>query len=82
MDWSEFRAIRKKLAHVGLQLFLCVDILKNRWMNLYFSFEHNSSSSYIHFTIQTHIVTKYGAHVYTKREERKGKIDMNITVGG
>ena len=45
-------------------------------------FEHNSSSSYKHFTIQTHIVTKYGAHVYTKREERKGKIDMNITVGG
>ena len=45
-------------------------------------FEHNSSSSYTHFTIQTHIVTKYGAHVYTKREERKGKIDMNITVGG
>ena len=35
-----------------------------------------------HFTIQTHFVTKYGAHVYTKREERKGKIDMNITVGG
>jgi len=29
-------------------------------------FEHNSSSSYKHFTIQTH---KYGAHVYTKREE-------------
>ena len=82
MDWSEFRAIRKKRAHVGLQLFLCVNILKNRWMILYFSFEHNSSSSYIHFTIQTHIVTKYGAHVYIKREERKGKIDMNITVGG
>jgi len=35
-----------------------------------------------HFTIQTHFVTKYGAHVYTKREERKGKLDMNITVGG
>ena len=50
--------------------------------NLYLRFEHNSSSSYTHFTIQTHIVTKYGAHVYTKREERKGKIDMNITVGG
>jgi len=52
-------------------------------------FEHNSSSSYKHFTIQTHIVTKYGAHVYTtreevytKREERKGKIHMTITVGG
>ena len=42
----------------------------------------NSSSSYKHLTIQTHIVTKCGAHVYTKREERKGKIDMNITVGG
>ena len=67
---------------MGLQLFLCVDILKNRLMNLYFRFEHNSSSSYIHFTIQTHIVTKYGAHVYIKMEERKGKIDMNITVGG
>ena len=49
----------------------------------YLRFEHNSSSSYTHFTIQTHIVTKYGAHVYIKkREERKGKIDMNITVGG
>ena len=45
-------------------------------------YEHNSSSSYKHLTIQTHIVTKYGAHVYTKVEERKGKIDMNITVGG
>ena len=45
-------------------------------------FEHNSSSSYTHFTIQTHIVTKYGAHVYIKKEERKDEIDMNITVGG
>jgi len=45
-------------------------------------FEHNSSSSYKHFTIQTHIATKYGARVYTRREERKGKIDMNITVEG
>jgi len=45
--------------------------------NLYLRFEHNSSSSYKHFTIQTHIVTKYGAHVYIKKEERKGKIDMN-----
>jgi len=45
-------------------------------------FAHNSSSSYIHFTIQTHNVTKYGAHVNVKKEERKGEIAMNITVGG
>ena len=45
-------------------------------------FELNNSSSYIQFTIQTHIVTKYGAHVYIKKEERKAEIDMNITVGG
>ena len=45
-------------------------------------FEHNSSSSYTQFTIQTHIVTKYGAHVYIKKEGSKGEIDMNITVGG
>ena len=44
-------------------------------------FEHNSSSSYKHFTIQTHSVTKYGAHVYIKKEGRTWKIDMNITVG-
>jgi len=32
-------------------------------------FEHNSSSTYIHFTIQTHSVTKYGAHVYKKAKK-------------
>jgi len=45
-------------------------------------FEHNSSSSYKHFTIQTYSVTKYGARVYTRGKEGKGKIDNNITVGG
>jgi len=34
-------------------------------------FEYNSSSSYKHFTIQTHIVTKYGAHVYVKKWRKK-----------
>ena len=48
----------------------------------YLRFEHNSSSSYKHFTIQTYIVTKYGARVYTRGKEGKGKIDNNITVGG
>ena len=45
-------------------------------------FELNSSSSYKHFKLQTHFVTKYEAQVYIKKEERKGKIAMNITVGG
>ena len=33
------------------------------------------------FYNNTHIATKYGEHAY-KKEQRKGKIDMNITVGG
>jgi len=45
-------------------------------------FELNSSSSYTHFKIQTHFLIKYEAQVYIKKEERKGKIAMNITVRG
>jgi len=38
--------------------------------NLYLRFEHNSSSSYIHFTIQTHIVTSM-EHMYIQKGKKE-----------